>query len=174
MKIFKQNRKLIPILGAFGVVIALMSAIAVAGHHAEKMGKSGEMDIVDTAVAAKNFSTLLTAVEQAGLVDALKGEGPYTLFAPTDEAFAKIPEDKLKALLKDKKALTAVLTYHVVPASVTSGQVVTLTSAKTLQGQSVAIDTSNGVKINNANVIKTDIMASNGVIHVIDEVIMPN
>lgn len=174
MKIINHQRKLNPVLGAFGLVIALVSAVAFAGHHGEKMEKAAGMDIVDTAIAAKNFSTLLTAVKEAGLVDALKGEGPYTLFAPTDEAFSKIPEEKLNALLKDKKALTAVLTYHVVPASVPSGQVIQLSSAKTLQGQSVAIDTSNGVKINNANVIKTDIMASNGIIHVIDEVIMPN
>ena len=174
MKNLKINRKLIPVLGAFGLTIALVSAIAVAGHHEEKMSKADKMDIVDTAVAAKNFSTLVAAVKEANLVDALKGEGPYTLFAPTDEAFAKIPQDKLKALLEDKKALTAVLTYHVVPASVTSGQVITLKSAKTLQGQSVSIDTSDGVKINNARVIKADILASNGVIHVIDEVIMPN
>ena len=174
MKNFKHNRKLYPVLGAFGLVMALVSAIAFAGHHAEKMSKGGEMDIVDTAVAAKNFSTLLAAVKQAGLVDALKGEGPYTLFAPTDEAFAKIPQAKLKALLNDKAALTSVLTYHVVPANVTSDQVVNLSSAKTLQGQSIAIDASNGVKVNNANVIKTDILASNGIIHVIDEVIMPN
>jgi len=160
------------IVGAFGFLAVVMSAIAMAGHHGEKMGN--KKDIVDTAIEAKSFSTLLTAVKQAGLVDALKGQGPYTLFAPTDEAFAKIPEDKLQALLKDKEALTAVLTYHVIPANVTADQVVNLTSAKTLQGQSISIDTSNGVKVDNANVIKTDIMASNGVIHVIDEVIMPN
>lgn len=160
------------IVGAFGLLAALMSAIVMAGHHGEKMGSN--KDIVDTAIDAKGFSTLLAAVKQAGLVDALKGKGPYTLFAPTDEAFAKIPEDKLQALLKDKKALTSVLTYHVIPANVTAGEVVNLTSAKTLQGQSISIDASNGVKVDNANVIKTDIVASNGVIHVIDEVIMPN
>ena len=160
------------VVGTFGMLVALMSAIAMAGHHNEKMASS--KDIVDTAIDAKSFSTLLTAVKQAGLVDALKGDGPYTLFAPTDAAFAKIPKDKLQALLKNKEALTSVLTYHVIPANVTAGQVVNLTSAKTLQGQSISIDTSNGVKIDNANVIKTDIVASNGVIHVIDEVIMPN
>lgn len=160
------------IVSAFGLLVALVSAFAMAGHHGEKMSSS--KDIVDTAIEAKGFSTLITAVKQAGLVDALKGDGPYTLFAPTDEAFAKIPKDKLQALLKDKKALTSVLTYHVVPANVTAGEVMNLTSAKTLQGQSISIDTSNGVKVDNANVIKTDIVASNGVIHVIDEVIMPN
>lgn len=174
MKTVKLDKKLLPVLGAFGLIIALMSAIAVAGHHGEKMSKSSKMDIVDTAIANDDFSTLVTAVKQAGLVDALKGDGPFTLFAPTNEAFAEIPEDKLKALLNDRQALTAVLTYHVVPANVSSGQVVNLSSAKTLQGQTISIDASDGVKINNAHVIKTDIVASNGVIHVIDKVIMPN
>ena len=160
------------VVGAIGLFTVLMSAIAMAGQYTENM--SNKKDIVDTAIEAKSFSTLLTAVKQAGLVDALKGNGPYTLFAPTDDAFAKIPKEKLQALLNDKEALTAVLTYHVIPAKVTADQVVNLTSAKTLQGQSISIDTSNGVKVNNANVIKADIMASNGVIHVIDEVIMPN
>jgi uncharacterized surface protein with fasciclin (FAS1) repeats len=160
------------VVGTVGLLIALMSGIAMAGNRGEHMGSS--KDIVDTAIEAKNFSTLLAAVKQAGLVDALKGNGPYTLFAPTDEAFAKIPQDKLQALLQNKEALTSVLTYHVIPASVTAEQVMNLKSAKTLQGQSISIDTSNGVKVDNANVIKADIMASNGVIHVIDTVIMPN
>lgn len=154
---------------AITIVTLLTSGAVIAGgwksHHSK--------DIVDTAIGAKNFSTLLTAVKKAGLVDALKGKGPYTLFAPTDEAFAKIPADQLQALLKDKKALTSVLTYHVVPANVSSKDVMKLKSAKTLQGQSVTISTSNGVRINGANVIKTDIVASNGVIHVIDQVILP-
>lgn len=168
-----MNRKNITkIIGVFGLVGVLVSAVAIAGHHGEAM--ESKKDIVDTAIDAEKFSTLLTAVKQAGLVDALKGEGPFTLFAPTDEAFAKIPKGQLKALLNNKEALTAVLTYHVVPANVSSGQVLNLTSAKTLQGQSISIDTTNGVKVDNANVIMTDIVASNGVIHVIDEVIMPN
>lgn len=173
MKISNQSRSQF-IVGVFGLAVVLMSAIAVAGHHGEKMSHSGKKDIVDTAIEAKSFTTLLTAVKEAGLVDALKGDGPFTLFAPTDEAFAKIPESKLQALLKNKEQLTSVLTYHVIPASVSAGEVVNLTSAKTLQGQSISIDTSNGVKVDNANVIKTDIVASNGVIHVIDSVIMPN
>lgn len=169
------NRKsVVSIVGMFGLVVALVSAVAIAGHHAENEAKQSKKDIVDTAIGAKNFSTLLAAVKQAGLVDALKGEGPFTLFAPTDEAFAKIPKSKLQALLGNKEALTSVLTYHVIPANVSSAQVVNLTSAKTLQGQSVSIDTTNGVKVDNANVIMADIVASNGVIHVIDEVIMPN
>lgn len=129
-------------------------------------------DIVDTAIAAGSFKTLVTAVQAAGLVETLKGPGPFTVFAPTDEAFAKIPKDKLDALLKDKKALTAVLTYHVVPgkvmaADVKAGQV------KTVQGGSITVTTRGGVKVDNANVVKTDIGTSNGVIHVIDSVIMP-
>jgi len=173
MKISNQSRSKL-IVSVFGLAVVLMSVVAVAGHHGEKMSKAGQMDIVDTAIEAKSFSTLLAAVKQAGLVDALKGDGPFTLFAPTDEAFAKIPEDKLQALLKNQEQLTAVLTYHVVPANVSSSQAINLKKAKTLQGQLIKIDTSNGVRVNNANVIKADIMASNGVIHVIDTVIMPN
>ncbi len=115
----------------------------------------------------------MTAVKEAGLVDTLKGEGPFTVFAPTDEAFAKIPEADLQALLADKEKLTAVLTYHVVPGKVTAADVAKISSAKTVQGQSVTIDTTGGVKVDNANVVKADIMTSNGVIHVIDSVILP-
>ena len=173
MKTLKRNN-FTKFVGMLGLVAALVSTVAIAGHHGEKKAKQSKMDIVETAADAKGFSTLLSAVKQAGLVDALKGDGPYTLFAPTDEAFAKIPKSQLQALLNDKEALTSVLAYHVIPANVSSGQVVNLTSAKTLQGRSISIDTSDGVKINNANVIKTDIVASNGIIHVIDEVILPN
>ena len=130
-------------------------------------------DIVDTAVAAGNFKTLATALTAAGLIDTLKGPGPFTVFAPTDDAFAKIPPDALKALLADKAALTAVLTYHVVPGAVMAKDVASLKSAKTVQGAEVAIDTTSGVKIGGATVIKADIVASNGVIHVIDTVLMP-
>lgn len=169
------NRKNIAkVVGIFGLVGVFVSAVVIAGHHDEGEAKQGQKDIVDTAIGAKDFSTLLAAVKQAGLVDALKGDGPFTLFAPTDAAFAKIPKSKLQALLNNKEALTSVLTYHVIPANVSSEQVINLTSAKTLHGQSISIDTTNGVKVDNANVIKTDIVASNGVIHVIDEVIMPN
>jgi uncharacterized surface protein with fasciclin (FAS1) repeats len=131
-------------------------------------------DIVDTAVAAGQFKTLVAAVQAADLVETLKGEGPFTVFAPTDEAFAKIPKEKLEALLKDKKALAAILTYHVVPGKVMAADVVKLTSAKTAQGKEVTIDAKEGqVTINGAKVIKTDIVCKNGVIHVIDAVIMP-
>ena len=132
-----------------------------------------DADIVDTAVAAGSFNTLVKAVQAAGLVDTLKGEGPFTVFAPTDEAFAKLPAGTLDSLLKDKAKLTAILTYHVVPGKVMAADVVKLNSAKTVQGQSIDIDTSNGVKVDGANVVKTDIVTSNGVIHVIDAVILP-
>lgn len=131
-------------------------------------------NLVDTAVSAGSFTTLVTAVQVAGLEDTLKGEGPFTVFAPTDEAFAKIPQDQLEALLADKDALTQVLTYHVVPGAVTSSEVVKLDSAQTVQGSSVSIDATDGVKIDGAKVVKADIRASNGIIHVIDTVIMPN
>lgn len=130
-------------------------------------------DIVDTAVAAGSFTTLVAAVQAAGLVDTLKGEGPFTVFAPTDEAFAKLPAGTVEALLADPAALTAVLTYHVVPGKVTADAVVSLTSATTVQGADIAIDASSGVKINDAQVIQADVMATNGVIHVIDTVLLP-
>ena len=130
-------------------------------------------DIVDTAVSAGNFSTLVTAVKAAGLVDLLKGDGPFTVFAPSDDAFKKIPAETLSALLADKEQLTKVLTYHVVSGKVMASDVVGMTSATSAQGQEIKIDTAGGVKVNNANVIATDIVASNGVIHVIDTVIMP-
>ncbi len=130
-------------------------------------------DIVDTAVAAGSFTTLVAAVQAAGLVDTLKGEGPFTVFAPTDEAFAKLPAGTVEALLADPAALAAVLTYHVVPGKVTADAVVSLTSATTVQGADIAIDASSGVKINDAQVIQADVMATNGVIHVIDTVLLP-
>jgi len=130
-------------------------------------------DIVDTAVAAGSFQTLVAAVEAAGLVDTLKGDGPFTVFAPTDEAFAKLPPGTVEALLADKEKLIAVLTYHVVAGKVTSDQVVGMTSAATVQGAELAIDASSGVKINDATVVQADVQASNGVIHVIDTVLIP-
>lgn len=129
-------------------------------------------DIVDTAVAAGSFKTLATALGAADLIGTLKGKGPFTVFAPTDEAFAKIPKADLDALLKDKKKLTAVLTYHVVPGKVMAADV-KAGKVKTVQGSEVTIATTGGVTVNNAKVTKTDIAASNGVIHVIDTVLMP-
>ena len=132
-------------------------------------------DIVDTAVAGK-FKTLVTALKAADLVDTLKGPGPFTVFAPTDAAFAKLPAGTLETLLKpeNKAKLQSILTYHVVPGKVMAGDVVKLDSAKTVEGGSVAIKTiDGGVMINNAHVVKADIAASNGVIHVIDSVLLP-
>jgi uncharacterized surface protein with fasciclin (FAS1) repeats len=129
-------------------------------------------DIVDTAVAAGNFKTLATALQAAGLIDTLKGSGPFTVFAPTDDAFAKIPKADLDALLKDKAKLTAVLTYHVVPGKVMAKDV-KAGKVKTVQGSELTIGTASGVTVDNAKVTKTDIVASNGVIHVIDSVVMP-
>jgi uncharacterized surface protein with fasciclin (FAS1) repeats len=129
-------------------------------------------DIVDTAVAAGSFKTLATALGAADLVGTLKGKGPFTVFAPTDEAFAKIPKADLDALLKDKKKLTAVLTYHVVPGKVMAADV-KAGKVKTVQGSEVTIATTGGVTVNKAKVVKTDIAADNGVIHVIDTVLMP-
>jgi uncharacterized surface protein with fasciclin (FAS1) repeats len=130
-------------------------------------------DIIEAARAAGSFKTLLTAIEAAGLTDTLRGEGPFTVFAPTDEAFAKLPKETLAALLKDKAKLTAILTYHVVAGKVMAADVVKLTEAKTVQGQSVKIAASGGVMVDNAKVVKTDVPATNGIIHVIDAVLLP-
>ena len=129
-------------------------------------------DIVDTAVAAGSFKTLATALQAAGLIDTLKGPGPFTVFAPTDAAFAKIPKADLDALLKDKAKLTAVLTYHVVPGRVMAKDV-KAGSVKTVQGGMLTVGTTGGVTVNNAKVVQADVVASNGVIHVIDTVVMP-
>ncbi len=135
--------------------------------------KAAAPDIVDTAVAAGSFKTLVAALQAAGLDEVLKGKGPFTVFAPTDEAFAKLPAGAVEALLKDKAKLKAVLTYHVVAGDVKAADVVKLKSAKTVQGQSVAIDATKGVMIDDAKVVKADIACANGVIHVIDTVLMP-
>lgn len=164
------RRTLITTLGMGLFVFALTGPSAFAGNYGMK---KGGMDVVDTAVAAGSFSTLVTAIEAAGLVETLKGDGPFTVFAPTDEAFKKIPEAQLAALLEDKEALTKVLTYHVVLGKFMAADVVKMDSAKTVEGQSVKIVSGDSVKVDDANVVKTDIAASNGVIHVIDTVIMP-
>ncbi|WP_231956476.1 fasciclin domain-containing protein [Posidoniimonas polymericola] len=137
---------------------------------------SAEKDIVDTAVGAGSFKTLTTAVGEAGLVEALKGKGPFTVFAPTDDAFKKLPEGTVAELLKpeNKEKLTAILTYHVVEGKVTAEQVTKLKQAKTLNGKMVDIAVKDGnVMINGSKVVKADIMCSNGVIHVIDSVLLP-
>ncbi|RFF27042.1 MULTISPECIES: fasciclin domain-containing protein [unclassified Wenzhouxiangella] len=168
-------RKLMTLAGATMVLAA--STAVLADHHGGKdkdHGKKEGKNIVETAVAAGQFDTLVTAVKEAGLVETLSGEGPFTVFAPTDEAFAKIPEADLNALLADKDALTSVLTYHVVAGKVKAADVVNLSEAETVQGSTVDITVDGDtVKIDDATVIKTDIETSNGVIHVIDTVIMP-
>ena len=135
-----------------------------------------DKDIVEIAASAGSFKTLVAAVQAAGLVDTLKGKGPLTVFAPTDEAFAKLPAGTVENLLKaeNRDKLTAVLTYHVVPGRVTAGEVVKLSSAPTVNGRALRINAQNGkVMVDNAQVVQTDIMATNGVIHVIDSVIIP-
>jgi uncharacterized surface protein with fasciclin (FAS1) repeats len=130
-------------------------------------------DIVDTAVSAGSFNTLVAAVKAAGLVETLKSPGPFTVFAPTDEAFAKLPEGTVDSLLKDIPQLTKILTYHVVSGKVMSSDVVKLDKATTVQGSDVKIDASSGVKVNDATVVTPDVEADNGVIHVIDSVLLP-
>ena len=157
-----------------GVVTAIL-AICTAAAAAPK-NNSGNSDIVDTAVAAGSFQTLAKALQAADLVDTLKGPGPFTVFAPTDEAFAKLPAGTLADLLKpeNKDKLRAILTYHVVAGNIPSAKVVKLSSAKTVNGQELKITVMGGnVMVNNAHVVKADSPASNGVIHVIDTVILP-
>lgn len=145
----------------------LMTGPALADGHSK--------DIVDTAVGAGSFNTLVAAVKAAGLVDTLKSDGPFTVFAPTDEAFAALPEGTVESLLEpeNKDQLTAILTYHVVPGKVLSSDLSDGMMAATVQGDKVTIGTMGGVTVDSANVVSADIEASNGVIHVIDGVIMP-
>jgi len=164
MRIFKAA------IGAmvFGVGLSLAGAA--------KAEMAPEKDIVETAVSAGSFKTLVAAVKVAGLVETLKGQGPLTVFAPTDEAFAKLPAGTVENLLKpeNREKLQAILTYHVVPGQVTASEVVKLTSAKTANGRALQIHVTDGkVMIDNAHVVSADIMASNGVIHVIDTVVIP-
>ena len=164
------------------MVLNIISTVAVAaslliGTSEIRNGPDSEptMNIVETAVAAGSFNTLVAAVKAAGLVETLSGEGPFTVFAPTDEAFAQIPADQLNALLADKEALTAVLTYHVVAGKVMAEDVVKLSSATTVNGQDVDIKVWDGkVMIDDAQVTTADIDTTNGVIHVINKVILPD
>ncbi|WP_099827709.1 fasciclin domain-containing protein [Oceaniglobus indicus] len=152
--------------------VALATATALASP---AFAAGGSMDIVDTAVDNGSFTTLAAALEAAGLVETLKGDGPFTVFAPTDDAFAALPEGTVEDLLKpeNKDQLTAILTYHVVPGAVMSGDLSNGMMATTVQGGDVTINTEGGVTVNEANVTAADIEASNGVIHVIDAVLMP-
>jgi uncharacterized surface protein with fasciclin (FAS1) repeats len=157
-------------LSLLAMVVVLAGSLFAGG------GKASKKDIVDTAVAAGQFTTLAKALEAAGLVDTLKGKGPFTVFAPTDEAFAKLPAGTVENLLKpeNKDKLVAVLTYHVVAGKVTAAEAMKLTSAKTVNGQELKISSmGGGVMVDNANVVKADIQCSNGVIHVIDSVVLP-
>jgi len=159
------------------MIIRLLAAAAIAVPLAISASMARAADIVDTAVSAGSFKTLVAAVEAAGLVETLKGEGPFTVFAPTDEAFARLPAGTVEYLLKpeNKEKLVAVLTYHVVSGKVMSGDVAgKKTTAKTVQGSTIDVDGMNGVRINGAMVTQADIGADNGVIHVIDHVLIPN
>ena len=159
------------------ISIATVSAVLlVPGLEVDKNRPADpSMNIVEVAVNAGSFNTLVAAVQAADLVETLSGDGPFTVFAPTDEAFAQIPEADLNALLADKEALTAVLTYHVVPGKVMASDVVGLETAKTVNGQYVDIQVMDGkVMIDGAEVVSTDIEATNGVIHVINKVILPD
>ncbi len=164
------NRSLVQYLAAGAAVLMISLGISTnvkAGEH---------KDIVDTAVEAGSFQTLAKALDAAGLVKTLKGEGPFTVFAPTDAAFAKLPEGTVEDLLKpeNKDKLVAILTYHVVPGKVMASDVATMNSVKTVQGQSLTITKDDdGVMVDDARVEQTDIACSNGVIHVIDSVVMP-
>jgi uncharacterized surface protein with fasciclin (FAS1) repeats len=156
------------------VLAALM--LAPAGPFPGAPAEPAAQDIVDTAASAGTFNTLVAAVKAAELVDTLKGDGPFTVFAPTDEAFAKLPAGTVESLLKpeNRDKLVEILTYHVVPGRVTAKDVISLKQAKTVEGGNIKINAMNGkVRINDANVVKADIAASNGVIHVIDAVLMP-
>lgn len=156
-------------------VAGLVVALGLTGSALQAADKAPPKDIVDTAVAAGSFKTLAAALEAADLIETLKGDGPFTVFAPTDEAFAKLPKGTVESLLKpeNKAKLAGILTYHVVAGKVLAKDVVKLSKAKTVQGSEVKIDATEGVKINDATVTQADVAASNGVIHVIDTVLLP-
>jgi len=160
-----------------GLLTILAVAAAPGSMRAEVTDPLKPADIVDTAIAAGQFKTLAAALEAAGLVDALKGTGPFTVFAPTDEAFAQLPAGTVESLLKpeNKEKLKSILLYHVVSGNVPASEVLKLNgrSVKTLQGSSIKVRTKDGVRLDNAKVVQTDVMASNGVIHVIDTVLIP-
>ena len=163
----------------FGTLILLLVGLLVSQIGCNGTGKKDSMsqkDVVDTAVDAGDFTTLVTAIKAADLVETLKGKGPFTVFAPTDEAFAKLPSGTVEDLLKpeNKQKLVSILTYHVVPGEVMASEVVKLSNAKTVNGQSLTITVEGGmVMVDSAKVVKTDIECSNGVIHVIDAVVLP-
>lgn len=163
------------ILYAFLISTVLLVGMCYGGSNSMAGSKTNatEKDIVDTAIAAGNFKTLVSAIQAAGLVETLKGEGPFTVFAPTDAAFAKIPKDQIEALLANKTQLTAVLTYHVVPGKIMSTDLKNGMMVKTVQGENLTINTIMGPMVNDAKIVQADIVAKNGVIHAIDTVLMP-
>ena len=156
---------------SFSPVLALL--LSTPALVAQSAPAPKQRDIVETATAAGSFKTLIAALNAAGLSDTLKGSGPFTVFAPTDEAFAKLPAGTVEALLKDIPKLRSILTYHVGAGQVLAKDVVKLASAKTIQGQALTISTMDGVKVDGARVVQADVLASNGVIHVIDSVVLP-
>lgn len=162
----KMNTQIFRYSSLFAAFLFLLAIFPLANYSI-----AGEMDIVETAVSAGSFDTLVAAVKAAGLVDVLKGEGPFTVFAPTDDAFKKLPAGTVESLVnpENKDKLTAILTYHVIAGKVMASDLLKLTSAKTVNGQSIAI----GLTVDNAKVVMPDIKCSNGVIHVIDAVILP-
>lgn len=165
-------------IALYALLVSAILLVGICMGGSTSMAASGNAtagkDIIDTALAAGNFKTLAAALQAAGLVDTLKGTGPFTVFAPTDAAFAKIPNATLNALLANKTQLTAVLTYHVVPGKVMSTDLKNGMMAKTVQGENLTIKLENGgVMVNNAKVVQADIVCTNGVIHVIDTVLMP-
>lgn len=177
MKLTKSIGRMIIARGALLSMLAVFGAQPLAAKVEGPGETAKQANIVETAVAAGQFKTLAAALEAAGLIDALTGKGPFTVFAPTDEAFAKLPAGTVESLLKpeNKEKLKAILLYHVVPGNITAKQVVKLNgrTVKTLEGRSFKVNTMDGVTVDDARVTKTDIQASNGVIHVIDTVLMP-
>jgi uncharacterized surface protein with fasciclin (FAS1) repeats len=177
MKLNNSISRVIISRGALLLALAIFSVQPLAAKVEVPSKRTKPANIVETAVAAGQFKTLAAALEAAGLIDALTGEGPFTVFAPTDEAFAKLPAGTVESLLKpeNKEKLKAILLYHVVPGTVTAKQVMKLNGrmVKTLEGSSIKVGTMHGVQVDDARVTKTDIRASNGVIHVIDTVLMP-
>lgn len=161
----------------FGRHVLAAVALSATMFAGASFAEDKQGDIVDTAISAGQFTTLAKALQAAGLVDTLKGSGPFTVFAPTDAAFAKLPAGTVESLLKpeNKDKLTSILTYHVVPGSVKAAQVMKMTDAKTVNGDTVVFKAANnGVQVDQAKVVKADVVASNGVIHVVDTVLMPN
>jgi uncharacterized surface protein with fasciclin (FAS1) repeats len=168
----KMKNQIMILIALF--IFTSVSVFAQLQMDTKMVNNAAKSDIVQTAISAGNFTTLATALTEAGLVDALSGKGPFTVFAPTDEAFEKLPEGTLASLLKDKDALKNVLLYHVVSGDITSQQITKLNDAKTLNGSDIKIKIADGkVMVNDSQVIGADVMASNGIIHVIDTVLLP-